>query len=119
MRRLPANPLATAPHGIAALLGGMLGVLLYALLAWLRQERGAREAGDLEGTLAPVLVMQAGISLETEPYVEWVAVPVDWRPLHCMLRERRRLRRRAVRRPSLRAWVSGRGPPAGDFTLLA
>ena len=111
MRRPPAHPLATAPHGIAALLGGMLGVLLYALLAWLRQERGAREAGDLEGTLAPVLVMQAGISLETEPYVEWVAVPAPWRNGRLLPKRHARVPGTQIPAHGVRLAGLVRGPP--------
>ena len=116
MRRPPA-PLLTPTPGIAALIG-MLGALLYALLGWSWQSE-AQPVDGLEGALTGVLVAEAAISFETEPYVEWVAVPVPWRPLHCMLRERRRLRRRPLRLPAMRTWIAGRGPPARAITGLA
>ena len=74
----PAPPLPLAPtHGIAALIGGMLEALLYALLGWQLRAR-VREA-RLEGTMAPVLMAEAAISLELEPIIEWEWVPAPWR----------------------------------------
>ncbi len=75
MSRLPAPPPIAAP-GIAALCALLLA-LLAALLGGRR--RAAALPGELEGSLDGVLSALAEIDLETEPYVEWVAVPVPWR----------------------------------------
>ena len=117
MRRVADPDFAPAPHGIAALIGGMLGALLYALLGWLRGEREAWEGHELEGTLAPVLVAQAEISFETEPYVEWVAVPAPWR--NGRLLPPRHARGVALVLRVARLRVLGRGPPWGDFRFIA
>ncbi len=115
MRR-PADPvLAPAQHGIAALIGGILGALLYALLGWLRREDGSWRAHELEGTLAPVLVAQAEISFETEPYVEWVAVPAPWRNGRLLPVRHARALGMALGVRCVRPCVLGRGPPWGDF----
>ncbi|MCX7380624.1 MAG: hypothetical protein NT133_04200 [Alphaproteobacteria bacterium] len=117
---------------MAALIGEMLAALLYALFG-LALRRAARRAAALEGTLTPVLEAEAAAGCETEPYVEWIAVPAPWRngkllrpwharalsiPLPC------RFRRRGAfgRGPPARALTSGRqqtgteqAPCAGHF----
>ncbi len=100
--RMPPRPTLTAP-GIAAILGGLLRVLLAALLGGVR---GGRHA------LAYTGVMEAAPEAEDlayEPYVEWIAVPAPWRAgqgirLWC---------RRGPSRPrhALRPVVRERGPP--------
>ena len=128
----PTVPAPQPTNGIAALIGEMLAELLYALFG-LALRRAARRAAALEGTLTAVLEAEAAAGFETEPYVEWVAVPAPWRngkllrpwhgralsiPLPC------RFRRRGAfgRGPPARALTSGRqqtgtaqAPCAGHF----
>ena len=111
--RQPNALLAPAPHGIAALIGGMLGAWLYALLGWLRGKHEVWEAHELEGTLAPVLVAQAGISFETEPYVEWVAVPAPWRNGRLLPKRHARVPGAQTPAHGVRLAALVRGPPWG------
>ena len=111
MRRAADPVFAPAPHGIAALIGGMLGAWLYALLGWLRGGRAAWSAHALEGTLAPVLVAQAEISFETEPYVEWIAVPAPWRNGRLLPKRHAWALSVALAVRCARPFVLGRGPP--------
>ncbi len=85
MHTQPA-PLPALPNGITALLGGMLGALLYALLG--RWEWACREPAEWEGTwraegvagaLHRARAAQDAIALEAEPIVEWECVPAPWR----------------------------------------
>ncbi|MCX7383510.1 MAG: hypothetical protein NT133_19310 [Alphaproteobacteria bacterium] len=97
-------------HGIAALIGGMLGALLYALLGG----RGVRRRDAvLDGALAGVMAAQAAIRLEPEPEIEWEWVPAPWR--NGRLLPVRHARALGVALPLRRArpCVLGRGPPCG------
>ena len=112
MSRPPA--LLTAPTpGIAALIGEMLGALLYAVFGWMRRRRTGVRAEPLEGTLAAVLEAEAAISFEVEPYVEWVAVPAPWRNGRLLPRRHEAKR---VRPCGVRPVARMRGPPAGLLT---
>ncbi len=114
MTRAP-TPSTQPTYGMAAIIGGVLCVLLYAVLR-LALRRAAGRGEELEGTVALVLEAEAGIDFDFEPYVEWVAVPAPWRngkllrpwhaaalsvPLPCRFR---------------RLGAFGRGPPRRDVT---
>ncbi|MCX7383874.1 MAG: hypothetical protein NT133_21200 [Alphaproteobacteria bacterium] len=115
MRR-PLAPLPVPTNGIAALIGGMLGALLYALLGWMQVSR-ARRGAALEGTLAPVLAAQESITLDLEPIVEWECVPAPWRA--GQLLPWRHARAMSLKLPCrfAQAGVAGCGPPASPVMV--
>ncbi|MCX7384794.1 MAG: hypothetical protein NT133_26015 [Alphaproteobacteria bacterium] len=115
----PTDPVFAPAHGIAANPGGMLGALLYALLAWLRRcgVRDVEGLEGLEGTVAPVLVAQASVWLELEPIVEWECVPAPWRAGRLLPAAHARGEALPVR--FARPCVLARGPPLGNFMFVA
>ncbi len=108
MRPPYASPPAPT-HGIAALIGAVLGVLLCAVLRGLL---GRREL-ELEGSLAGVMAAEAAITFEVEPEIEWEWVPAPWR--NGRLLPVRHARALGVALPLrwVRPRVLGRGPPCG------
>ncbi|MCX7381563.1 MAG: hypothetical protein NT133_09150 [Alphaproteobacteria bacterium] len=104
----PPRPSLDAASGIAALLGGMLFVLLAALLGAARaKSRGVARSQ----VMAAVLPAPQEMDWEVEEWVEWVAVPAPWRARDGARRHHARKppagRRAHARRPAAR----GRGPP--------
>jgi hypothetical protein len=101
--------------GIAALIGGMLGMLLRALLGLSRRDAARRDS--LEGVVAGVLAAEAAIVLEYEPEVEWEWVPAPWR--NGQLLPRRHARALSIALPCrpLRRGAFGRGPPLRGVML--
>ncbi len=111
MTRLPAPPLDDARR-IAALIGALLAALLAALLGLARPAR-ARAPLMTEGTLTGVLCAMAAIDFETEPYVEWVAVPAPWRNGRLLPRRHARALPAQLRHRRVRSAALVHGPPAG------
>ncbi len=116
---LPPALLTEPTPGIAALIGEMLGALLYAVFGWMRRNGAGTRAAALEGTLAAVLEAEAAISFEVEPYVEWVAVPAPWRNGRLLPARHRRALSVALPWRFVPAWVVGRGPPWAGFRFGA
>ncbi len=110
MRR-PSTSLPEPALGIAALIGGMLGVLLCAVLGWISTGRAQRR-GDLDGTVTPVLAARDAITLDLDPIVEWQCVPAPWRAGQLLPRRHAHAMSRALPCRFMRAWVAVRGPPA-------
>lgn len=116
MRRPPPHPHALT-HGIAALIGGMLGALLYALLGLARRDIARHRSEALGGTAPAALMAGTAIDLALEPIVEWVCVPAPWRAGQLLPWRHARTPRLAWcgERPAVRT----RGPPAPAFTSRA
>lgn len=109
---LPPEP----THGTAALLGGVLGALLRALLGWVRMGGARRRRDSLDGVVAGVLAAQAAIDLAPMDDVEWECVPAPWRA--GQLLPARHARALSLKLPCscmpLRAFAQG--PPRRGFT---
>ena len=116
MSRPPALSRENVPD-IAALIGGVLGMLLRVLLGLARREAAGRPGESLEGTVAAVLAAEAAIALDDEPYVEWEWVPAPWR--NGQLLPRRHARALSIALPcrKLRRGAFGRGPPLRGFMV--
>ena len=110
----PALPRENADF-IAALIGGMLGMLLRVLLGLTRQ--GAARRASLEGAVAGVLAAEAAIVLEYEPEVEWEWVPAPWRNGRLLPRRHARALSLVLPCRPLRRGAFGRGPPLRGFML--
>ncbi len=115
MPRSTALPSKHAP-GITALLGGMLGVMLYAVLcpmwAWARRSGAYSRATQLEGVVAAVLEAESAITLELEPIEEWEWRPAPWRAGHLLPARHRRALAIPLPCRKLRLCAVGRGPPS-------
>ena len=106
----PPRPSLDAASCFATLLGGMLCVLLAALLgvAWLRSRGNTRSE-----VMAAVLPVPEEVDWEIEEWVEWVAVPAPWRSVSGARRHHARKRRAGSRGGAVRPAALGRGPPWG------
>ena len=104
----PPRPSLDAASGLAALLGGMLFVLLAALLGAARaKSRGVARSQ----VMAAVLPAPQEMDWEVEEWVEWIAVPAPWRSLDGARRHHARKRPAGSRGDAGRPAARERGPP--------
>lgn len=97
-----------AANGIAATIGGMLYALLAALLGVARvRPRAAAYTGVMEVALRAA----AAAEFETEPYVEWIAVPAPWRNGRLLPKRHARTPRADAPRHIARLDACAQGPP--------